>query len=125
LRNGTGAGGVLLQQVALSPDDAVYGLAWCAANCAHGERLWCFLGRAIVACCNALPNDLDLTVETCCSALHQGNICRKTHLVDVTSGLQVVQGIKDNIKSPKPFDAELRVLDVRMVGHHLDIAVEF
>ena len=40
------------------------------------------------------------------------------------SRIQVIQGVEDNVEALKPVDVELRILDVCMVCHELDVGVE-
>jgi hypothetical protein len=38
--------------------------------------------------------------------------------------IEIVEGVKDDVKLLKPRDAELRVLDVVVVGFDLDVGIE-
>lgn len=113
-----------LEKIALPPDDAVNGLARSAPDGAHGERLGCFLGCAVVARGNALLDDLNLAIETSSATLNERNIGSQAHLVHMSPSLKVVQSIEGNAKLTKPCDSKLVILDVSMVGDDLDVGVE-
>ena len=100
-------------------------LAGCAADGADGESLGRLFRRAVVACCHALLDDLDLAVEAGRAAFDQRDVGGQTHLVDVPPGIEVVEGVEDEGKAREPIDAELGVFDVGVVGDDLDRGVEF
>ncbi len=99
-------------------------LTWRASDGANGEALWCLLWSTIIACGHALLDNLNLAVETSCTALDQRNISGQTHLVDMSSGIQVIQRIEDHCELLEPGHVELRVLDVGMVSLQLHLGVE-
>ena len=100
-------------------------LAWCASYRTYGKRFRGVFGSAVVTRGSSFLDDLHLAVEARGTAFDQGHICGKTHLVDVTSRLEVVQGIEDDGEAAEPLDVELRILNVAMMCHDVDIGVEF
>lgn len=65
-------------------------LAWCAPDSTDWETLWRLLRRAIIASSDTLLNDLHLPIESGGATLDQRNIRSQTHLVHMSSGLQVI-----------------------------------
>jgi hypothetical protein len=65
-----------------------------------------------------------LAVETGSPTLDERHVRCQTHLVDVPPRLQVVQRIEDYPEAAKPFDAELGVFDVGVMGDDLDCPVK-
>ena len=72
-----------------------------------------------------LSDDLYLPVEASCSALYQGHIRGQTHLVDMSSCIEIIQRIEHQIKALKPFYIETGVLNVRVMRFELDLRIEF
>ena len=66
-----------------------------------------------------------MAIEARSTTLNQGHICCQTHFVDMPSCVKIIQGIEDDIEALKPFDVELRVLDVGMMRLELYVRVEF
>ena len=118
----------------------MYWLAWGTSDRADREAFRNLLRIAIVAFgftlslsignLPAVPgstylfDDLYLPVKASCSTLDQGHIRGQTHLVDMSSCIEIVQRIEHQIKALKPFDIETRVFNVRMVRFELDMRVE-
>lgn len=99
-------------------------LAGCASDRTDGKALWCLLGRAVVACCRTLLDDLDLTIESSRTTFNQRNIRSQAHLIHMSPCIQVIQRIKHHGETLEPVDIELRILDVCMVSLELHIWVE-
>lgn len=111
-------------------------LARRAANRAHGERFRGLFWITIVAFCRALMirttqkiashlfDHLHLAVKASGTTLDQGHIGCQAHPVDMTPGLEIVQGVKDYIKFSEPGHRELDVLDVGMMCFELHIGIE-
>ena len=99
-------------------------LARCASDGAHGEGLGCFFWCAIIAGCYAFLDDLNLAVKSSGATLNEGHIGGKTHAVDMSSGFQVVERIKNQGEATEPRDVKLRVLDVGVVCDDLSVGVE-
>lgn len=103
----------------------MYRLTGSATDCAHWKRLWCFLGATVIAGCEALLDDLYLSIETRSTTFDEWHISRQAHLVHVSAGVQVIQRIEDDLEVAEPVDAELRVLNVGKVCSDVDTGVEF
>lgn len=114
----------VLKKVALAPYYTVNRLARCAANCAYGKRFRCLLGATIVARGHALLDNLNLPVEARRTALDQRYVCSKAHLVHVSPGFKVIQRVENEGKTAEPFDSELRVFDICMVGSDVGVRVK-
>lgn len=71
-----------------------------------------------------LLDGLDLAKEAGRATLNQGDVRSQAHLVDISAGFEVVEGVKDNVESLIPLNIELRVLDVCMICHELHIRIE-
>jgi hypothetical protein len=67
---------------------------------------------------------LNLAIEPSSAALDQGHICSQAHFVDMSSGVQIIQGIKDNPELTEPRDSEFVVLDIGMMGDDLHVWIE-
>ena len=67
---------------------------------------------------------LDLAVEAGSTTFDQWDVCGKAHAVDVTAGIEVVEGVEDDDKLAEPVDIELWILDVCVVCLDLDIWIE-
>lgn len=115
---------LVLQQIALAPDNAVNRLARRASDGADGEGFGRLLGRAVVACRHALFDDLNLAVEASCSAFNQGHICGEAHFIDMSSRLQIIQCIEYNAKLSKPCNGKVVIFNVGMMGDDFDIWIE-
>jgi hypothetical protein len=100
-------------------------LAWCAPDSTDWETLWRLLRRAIIASSDTLLNDLHLPIESGSATFDQRNIRSQTHLVHMSSGLQVIQSVKNHGKAFEPVHIVMGVLDVGMVSLELHIRVEF
>lgn len=112
------------QQVALSPNNAVYRLAGRAPDCANGERLGGLLGTTVIASGYALLDDLDLSVEPCRPTLYQRYVRRQAHLVDMAPRLEVVQRVENEVETPEKRHSKLRVLDIRMRSGDRGVRIE-
>lgn len=93
----------------------MYRLTGCTPDCAYWVALGCNFCGAIVACCDSLFDDLDLTIETRGSTLDQRYVSRKTHFVHMAAGIKVIEGIEDDGESFEPVDVELGIFDVGVV----------
>lgn len=71
-----------------------------------------------------LQNDLDLTVESSCSALDQRHTGSQTHFIDMSPRFKVVKSIEDEVEALEPVDVELRVFDVCVMRFELDVRIE-
>ncbi len=91
----------LVEEV-LGPDDAVYGLRGGVPDGAAGEGLLVRLGLALVALGGAALDDRDLAQVSRAAALHQGDVGRQAHPVDVATGLTVVQGVQHDLELLEP-----------------------
>jgi hypothetical protein len=67
---------------------------------------------------------LDLAIEAGSATLDQGDVCGKAHTIDVTAGIEVVEGVENDDKLAEPVDIELGVLDVCVMCLDLDVWVE-
>lgn len=105
----------LAQQVALAPNNAVYRLTGCTPDCAYWIALGCDFRGAVVTCSDSLFDDLDLTIETCCSTLDQRDVSRKTHFVNMAAGIEVIERIENNFESFEPVNVELGIFDIGVV----------
>ena len=120
----------------------MYWLAWGTSYCTHRKTLRGLLWIAIVAFRFTLTisalvlqllipvnynlhNDLDLPVEPCCTTLDQGNFRRQAHPIDMSSSIQIIERIEDEIESLEPIEIELGIFDVGMVCFKLDVRVKF
>ena len=74
---------------------------------------------------NNLDDDLDLPVESSCTTLNQGNICRQAHPVNMSSSIEIVERIEDEIESLEPVDIEFGVFDIGMMRFKFDVRIEF
>lgn len=115
----------LAQQVALPPHNAVYWLTGCAPDRADREALRSDFRATVVACGDTLLDHLYLPVKACCAALDERNIGGQAHLVDMSSGFEIVQRIEDDSESLEPVDVKLGIFYVGVVGFELDVWVEF
>ena len=115
---------IVPQEIAFTPYDAVNRLAGSAANSADGEGLWRLLRGTVVASRDTLLDDLNLTIEPGCSALHQWYICRQTQLVHVSPRIQVIQRIEDDLEAAEPWNIELDIFDVGVVCDDLDVGIK-
>ncbi|KAL8966129.1 MAG: hypothetical protein Q9183_003511, partial [Haloplaca sp. 2 TL-2023] len=43
----------------------------------------------------------------------------------MSSSIDIVQGVENDLEAGEPVDIELRVLDVTMIGLKLDVRIEF
>ena len=68
---------------------------------------------------------LNLTIESCCTTLNQGDVRSQAHLVDMPSRIKIIQGVEDECKRLKPLYIKLRVFDVGVMRLELDMRVEF
>ena len=100
-------------------------LTRCTSDSTDRKTLRRFLRRAVVTCCDAFLDDLHLSIETCGAALDQRYVCSQTHLVDVSSGFQIIQSVEHHGKILEPIDVELGVFDVGMVSLELHVWIEF
>ena len=105
----------LAQQVALAPNNAVYGLTGCTPDCAYWVTLGCNFCGAIVACSDSLLDDLYLAIEARRSTLDQRYVSRKAHFVNMAAGIEVIERIEDDGESFEPVNVELGVFDVGVV----------
>ena len=71
-----------------------------------------------------LLDDLHLPIEASCPTLDQGHIRGQTHLVDMSSCIEIIQRIEHQIKAFKPFYIETRIFNVRVVRFELDVRIE-
>lgn len=71
-----------------------------------------------------LLDNLNLAVESCRPTLDQRYVCCKAHPVHMSPRVKVVQRIEDNRECLKPFNIELWIFDVRMIGFDLDVRIE-
>lgn len=101
------------------------GLAWSTPDCANWEALWCFFGIAIVAFGATFFDDLNLSVESCSSALDERNICCQTHFVYMSSCFEVVECIENEGEGGEPVDVELGITDVCVVRFDIHVRIEF
>lgn len=99
-------------------------LARCASDRTDGITLRCFLWSAVIACCEAFLDDLNLSIEACGTALYQRDIRSQTHLVDMSPSIQVIKSVEYHGKASKPVHIELGVLDVGMMSLELHARVE-
>ena len=102
----------------------MYRLTGRTSDCADGKRLRDFFRIAVVAFCPALLDNLDLAIEAHRTTLDQGHVGCEAHLVDVAAGIEVVEGIEDEREGLKPFDIELGIFDIGMLGGEGDRWVE-
>jgi hypothetical protein len=100
-------------------------LTGCASDCTNGKRFRYLFLIAVVAFCPALLDYLDLTVKAHCTALDQRDVGCEAHLVDMAAGVEIVQGIEDEVEGLEPFNVELGVFDVGVAGGEGDGGVEF
>lgn len=100
------------------------GLTGRAPNSANGERLWRFLGTAVITSRHTLLDNLDLAIEARRATFNQGHISSQAHFIHVSSRVEIVEGVEGDAKSPKPRNGELGILDVRMVRNNVDAGVE-
>ena len=103
----------------------MYWLTRCASDCTNRKRFWDLFRIAVVAFCPAFLDYLDLTVEAHCTALDQRDVGCEAHLVGMAAGVEIVQGIEDEVEGLEPFNVELGVFDVGVVGGEGDGGVEF
>ena len=89
-----------------------------------GKALRRFFRCAVVTGCDALLDDLHLSIETRGAALDQRYVCSQTHLVDMSPGFQIVQSVEHHGKFLEPIDVELGVFDVGMVSLELHVWIE-
>lgn len=99
-------------------------LTWSASDGADWEGFRRRPGRAVVASCHALLDDLNLALESCCPGIDQGNVSGQAHSIDVTSRINVVQGVERQFETSKPLDVELWILDICVVRNDLDVRIE-
>ena len=99
-------------------------LARRASNGANGEALGCLFWCTIIACSHALLDNLNLPVETSGTALNQRDVSGQAHLVDMPSGIQVIQSVEDYCELLEPGNVELGVLDICMVSLQLHFGIE-
>lgn len=71
-----------------------------------------------------LDDGLHLPIESCRTTLNQGNVGSQTHLIDMPSRIEVVEGIEDKSEALEPLNVKLRIFDVGMVRLELDVRVE-
>lgn len=69
-------------------------------------------------------DDLNLAVETSSTTFNERDVGSQTHSVDVSSRIEVVQRIEDNLKSLEPRNVESWIFDVVVVCLNLDVGVE-
>jgi hypothetical protein len=100
-------------------------LTRCASDCTNGKRFRDLFRIAVVAFCPAFLDYLNLTIEAHCTTLDQRDVGCEAHLVNVTAGVKIVQGIEDEVEGLEPFNVELGVFDIGMVGGEGDMGVEF
>ena len=100
-------------------------LTRCASDCTNGKRFRHLFRIAVVAFSPALLDYLDLTIEAHCTALDQRDVGCEAHLVDVAAGVEIVQGIEDEVEGLEPLNVELGVFDVGVVSSEGDVGVEF
>ncbi len=113
-----------LQQIAFAPHYTVNGLARCASDRTDRKRFGSLLWCAVVACCDALLDDLGLSVESRRATLNQWHVGCQTHFIDVAARFQIVQCVEDNLEITEPSDSKLFVLDICVVCGNIDIGVE-
>lgn len=56
----------------------------------------------------------------CRATFHERHMRQTTHVVDISSGINIVQSIQYNVKMPKKMNIKLSVFDIRMMcrnGH--------
>ena len=82
------------------------------SNCAYGVRLWRRFDLAVVAFERVLDDDLHVTAVPSGSTLDQWGVSSETHLINVSSRVDVVQCAKNDIKRLEPFDVVLWIFDV-------------
>ena len=100
-------------------------LTRCASDCTNRKRFRDLFWIAVVAFCPAFLDYLDLTIEAHCTTLDQRDVGCKAHLVNVTAGVKIVEGIEDEIEGLEPFNVELGVFDIGVMGGEGDVGIEF
>ena len=100
-------------------------LTGCTADSTDWEGFGDFFGIAVVAFAFAFDDHLNLPIETSSAAFDQRYLCSQAHLVYMTSGIEIVKGVEDDVESTEIFNIELRIFDVGMVRFELDLWVEF
>ena len=70
-------------------------------------------------------DNLNLAIETSSPTFNQWYVGSKTHLVDMSSSIQIIQRIEYNMELFKPANIELSFFNVRMIGFKVDVWIEF
>ena len=65
-----------------------------------------------------------MPVETCSTTIHHGYVGRNTHFVDVSTCIDIVECIENDIEALEKVDVESRIFDVRVIGYDVDVGVE-
>lgn len=103
----------------------MYWLTWGTPDSTDRKGFWRLFCVTIVTFALALNDDLDLTIEAGSAALDQWDVGRQTHFIDVTSGIDIVERIEDELEAGKPIYIELRIFDIGLMCLQLDVGVEF
>lgn len=90
------------------------------SNGANSIRLGTGAADAIIAF-KFRANDIALALVTSTTAVDQGDVGGKAHSVDMSAGVQVVQGVADERERFEERDGEARILNVGHHGQHVDI----
>jgi hypothetical protein len=65
-----------------------------------------------------------MPAEACSATVHHGYVGRNAHFVDVSTRINIVKRIEDDVEALEKVDVESRIFDVRMVGLDVDVRVE-
>jgi len=66
-----------------------------------------------------------MSLEASGPTIHHGHICCDAHLVDVPSGVYVIERVEDHLELFEEGDIESKILDVCMISFDFDLRVEF
>ena len=102
----------------------MYRLTWSTSYGADGKALGRLLWCAVVAFGPPFLDDLYLAIEASRAAFDERNVCQKTHPVDMTPSIEVIERIEYDVEILKPGEAKLRIFYVRMMRLELHFRIE-
>ena len=95
-----------------------------ASDGADWEAFWCLFLVTVVAFGGVLADRLDLAFEARCPTFYEKHIRQQTHAIDVTSGIQVIERVEDEVEGLEPSDVKVRLANVCMMSFYRDAGVE-